>query len=270
MTVIHPLDREIGLNSDGEGEWSGASTDAYGNMVGTFGGVVAATLLNAVLNDERRAGEPVTLTVNFCTAVVVGDLQVQTKLQRSGKYTQHWSLEMMQNGQICATASVVTGVRGDVFSLHPASIPGVPSYEECTSIPTIPVKWMGRYEIRFAEGEPEFTAKQHEPLRSSRSAVWLRDNPSRALDYLSLASFSDCFFPRLLHVRGTIVPFGTVSLTTHFLATPDDLNEQADRAVLGIAKGARFHGNFHDQSMQIWSDSGSLLATGTQVVWYKM
>ena len=269
MTVIHPLDQEIALNAVGEGQWSGASTDAYGNMVGTFGGVVAATLLNAVLSDERRTGEPVSLTVNFCTSVVIGDLSVQTKLQRGGKYTQHWSLELMQNGQICATASVVTGVRGDVFALHPAVMPVVPPFEDCTPVPVSPVKWMGRYDFRFAEGEPSFQSKEHDPLRSAYAAVWLRDNPGRALDHQAMASLSDCFFPRLLHIRGTIVPFATVSMTTHFLATQDDLAEQGDRPILGVVDGDRFQGNFHNQHMQLWSESGKMLAVGTQVVWYK-
>lgn len=269
MSGTHPLDQETMLTPEGEGRWNGASTAAYGNMVGAFGGVVAATALNAVLLDQRRTGEPVSLTVNFCAAVAKGPLSVRTKLQRSGKYTQHWSLELSQNTQICATASVVTGQRGEVFSLHPAAVPDVARYEDCATVPPGPVKWLGRYEFRFAEGQPEFASKDHTPLRSPYAAVWLRDNPGRALDYLALASLSDCFFPRLLHVRGTMVPFATVSMTTHFLATPADLSKQAERPVLGVVDGARFQGNFHDQSMQIWGDDGVLLATGTQVVWYR-
>ncbi|MGB0507604.1 MAG: acyl-CoA thioesterase [Pikeienuella sp.] len=269
MTVIHPLDQETALSLLKEGVWAGASTKAYGNMVGTFGGVVAATLLNAVVSDERRMGEPVSLTVNFCASVVVGDLTVQTKLQRAGKYTQHWSLELTQNDQICATASVVTGTRGDVFAMQSAGAPDVPKFEDCTPIPEYPVKWMGRYDMRFVEGQPEFASKQHDPLGSPYAAVWLRDNPDRTLDAVALASLADCFFPRLLHIRGTVVPFATVSMTTHFLATPEDLAEQADRPVLGVVDGDRFQGNFHNQRMQLWSESGKMLAVGTQVVWYK-
>ncbi len=89
------------------------------------------------------------------------------------------------------------------------------------------------------------------------------------LDYVSLAALGDSFLLRLFQVRGVIVPMGTVSLTTHFLATPDEIAAQGMAPLLGVADSQRFHGNFHDQQMQLWGRSGKLLATGTQVVWYR-
>ena len=38
-------------------------------MVGPYGGITAATVLNAVLQHPALLGEPVSLTVNFCAAV---------------------------------------------------------------------------------------------------------------------------------------------------------------------------------------------------------
>jgi acyl-CoA thioesterase len=270
MSALHPFDQAIALEETGPGQWRGAAIDAYGNMVGAFGGVVAATLLNAVLRDGRHQGHPVSLTVNFCAALALAGFAIQTTLQRGGKYTQHWSLVLTQGDTVCATASVVMGTRGEVFSHQPVAMPDVMAFEECEELPRLaPVKWVGQYEFRFAEGAPTIPGKGFEEPQPARSAIWMRDRPERALDYTALAALGDSFLLRLFQVRGSIVPMGTVSLTTHFLATPDEIDEQAAAPLLGIADSMRFHGNFHDQQMQLWGRSGKLLAVGNQVVWYR-
>lgn len=270
MTTHHPFDQAIVLEQTGPGEWRGAAIEAYGNMVGAFGGVVASVLLNAVLRDERHQGHPVSMTVNFCSALSLGGFSIQATLQRGGKYTQHWNLVLRQGDTICATASVVMGRRGEAFSHQPIEMPRVPVFEDCAELPRLaPVNWVGQYEFRFAEGAPTVPGKGFETPQPARSAIWMRDRPERVLDYASLAALGDSFILRLFQVRDSIVPMGTVSLTTHFLATPDEIAEQGSDPLLGVADSQRFHGNFHDQQMQLWGRSGKLLAVGSQVVWYK-
>ncbi len=46
-------------------------------MVGPYGGITAATVLNAVLQHPALLGEPVSLTVNFCAAVADGAFEVR-------------------------------------------------------------------------------------------------------------------------------------------------------------------------------------------------
>jgi len=94
----HTLDEATRLVPLGEGWWTGAAHPAYANMAGPFGGVTAAALLNAVLLDPRRAVEPIALTVNFCGPIADGEFEIETKLQRGGRTTQHWSMELRQNG----------------------------------------------------------------------------------------------------------------------------------------------------------------------------
>ena len=66
----HPLDAALALQPDGEGRWHGHTHPAWGNMVGPFGGITAAQLLQAVCLDPRRLGEPLSLTVNFAGLTV--------------------------------------------------------------------------------------------------------------------------------------------------------------------------------------------------------
>ena len=47
------------------------------------------------------------------------------------------------------------------------------------------------------------------------------------------------------------------------------LAAQGTAHVLGCAKGLRYSQGFHDQTAEIWSAQGDLLAVGHQVVYFK-
>ena len=99
--------------------------------------------------------------------------------------------------------------------------------------------------------------------------MWVRDTPSRPLDYPALASISDAFLPRIFMVRGDFSPVATATLSTYFLADEAALERQVDRPLLAVCDAAVFRHGFNDQSAQIWSDDGVLLAVSNQLVWFK-
>ena len=70
----HPFDLALQLTPLESGVYVGTTSDAYWNMVGPFGGVTAATALNAVLQHPSLLGEPVSLTVNYAGALLAGAL----------------------------------------------------------------------------------------------------------------------------------------------------------------------------------------------------
>jgi len=270
MTTTHPFDDAMSLSEIEKGRFRGATSSEYANMTGPFGGVTAAVLLNAVLQSEDQAHHPVALTVNFCKAMADGEFEITANAQRTGKYTQHWSLELIQEGTICATASVVCGARPEAFNHHASGMPDVPPADACQSHSTERMpSWFQRYDFRYAQGAPAFSRTPFEVPADSKSLLWIEDKPARPLDYLSLAALADCFLLRFVHVIGTLVPAGTVSMTTYFHATPEEIVAQGAGPILGMAEGKRFQSNFHDQHMEIWSRDGLLLATGAQIVWYK-
>ena len=61
----------------------------------------------------------------------------------------------------------------------------------------------------------------------------------------------------------------TVSMTIYFHADDAMLRAVGDGFVLGQARAHAFHAGFHDQSAQLWSSAGVLLATSHQLVYYK-
>lgn len=268
----HPLDDALVLEPADDGKYRGRTSDAYWNFAGPFGGYIAALLMKAVLGDARLLGPPVAQTVNFCAPLAKGDFEIAVVLPRSGKATQHWSVELRQDGTVVATGSIVCANRRETFQHTIAKMPKVPAPEAVARLAAPKhLPWLSAYDFRFMEGGPGFGSRAREAgdLGGSRTVLWMKDAPDRAVDYPALAALSDCFILRLVQMRGTLPPMSTVSMTTYFHAMPEELAAQGARHLLGIADAKRFNANFHDQEMELWSADGVLLATGIQTVWYR-
>ena len=266
----HPFDGACALEAAGPGRYRGHAPDAYWNMAGPFGGTTAAVLLRAALLEQPDAVEPVALTVNYCAALVQGEFQIGVRALRSGKSVRHVSLELTQGDAIAASASVVLALRRDTWSHQTAAMPDVAPPDALAPMDTSGrLPWLQRYEFRFVRGALQPQAQPFTQARSARSVLWVADAPRRALDHLSLAALCDVFFVRVFQVRGTLVPAGTVTMTVHFHAGADEIAAQGDAPVLGVADAQTFTRNFGDQSAQLWSSRGRLLATSTQLAWFK-
>jgi len=268
---LHPLDEATLLERRGPEKLAGRTSKHYTNMGGMFGGFTAAVLMRAVLDDERRQGVPVALTVNYCAALTEGGFEISCRERRTGKSTQHWSLELTQGDKVAATATVVCGMRREVWShvsAHPPAIAPagqVPVFDFARSF-----GWLSSYEMRFVKGEVDFTNRDpNANLREPVTQVWMRDKPNRPLDYVALAALSDAFIIRAFVVRNVFVPVGTVSLTTFFHADEATMRAQGSEPLLGHATAHIFAGGFFDQAAELWGKDGRLLATSTQIVWYK-
>ena len=267
---MYPFDTAIALTPTHENRFRGATTPAYANMVGPFGGTTCATLLNAALLHPARLGHPVALTVNFASALADGDFEIEARAVRTNRSTQHWIIELTQGGAIAATATAVFAQRRETWGAPEAVAPqGLPP-PDALARPHLmgrPV-WVRRYDMRFAAGDmPDQFDAQERP--DSMSSLWVRDEPPRPLDFASLAALCDTFFPRIFIRRRKRVPIGTVSLTTYFHADDAMLAAQGDRHVLGTARALNFRNGYFDQSAEVWSDAGQLLASTHQIVYFR-
>jgi len=267
----HPFDSAIALKPAAQaGHFSGATSQAYANMVGPFGGTTAATLLNAVLQHPERQGEPIALTVNYASAIEDGGFELVAHAARTNRSTQHWSVVLLQGGAMAATATAVLARRRETWSAPdvrpPANLPSPDTLMRAEGARRPP--WFKRYDMRFVGGGlPE--AMDGEEHASSHSSFWVRDEPARPLDFASLAAICDCFFPRLFIRRRVFVPIGTVTLTIYFHADAAMLAAQGERPVLGVARALNFRNGYFDQTAEVWSDGGQLLASTHQMVYYR-
>jgi len=126
--------------------------------------------------------------------------------------------------------------------------------------------WVKQYDFRFVEGEPK---RGGTGAVETYSKLWIGDRVPRRIDALSLMAISDSFFARIFHARRELVPFGTVSLTTYFHADAADLETEDITRVLGVADAKIFHKSYGDMHGELWSPGGRLLATTTQIAYFK-
>lgn len=264
------FDSAVQLTSISEHCFAGATSPAYANVVGPYGGITSATLLNAALQHSQRQGEPIALTVNFAGPVADGEFEIEARPIRTNRSTQHWAMQLSRNGTVAATASAVLAKRRETWSVGEARMPqDMPSPLSLSRAPEAGRSaWVQRYDMRFVSGALPDAFDGQEQSQSS-SLLWVRDDPPRPLDFVSLAAICDCFFPRIFIRRRALTPIGTVSLTCFIHADSAMLAAQADRYVLGNARALNFRNGYFDQSAEVWSDSGELLASTHQIVYYR-
>lgn len=271
---MHPFDEAIALSRDADGGFLGRTTPAYWNMVGPFGGITAATLLNAVLQHPERLGDPTAMTINFAGPVPEGEFHIQARPVRTNRSTQHWVIEQLvrENGAtaVATTATVVTAVRRETWagSDCPAPLRGGPQPGQEPVIVKSFTPWLQQYALVPLEGSLPVEWDDRVAGRSL-SRFWVRKATPRALDFCGLVAACDVFFPRVWLKRARRVPAGTVSMTVYFHASTDQLAACGHDFLLAQATGQEFRNAFSDQSGQLWSQDGLMLATTHQVAYYK-
>jgi len=147
-------------------------------------------------------------------------------------------------------------------------MPEVPSPAVVPRVPPLGgVEWLNRYDMRFLDGIIPQTWDGRET--DSLTRLWVRDEPPRALDFCALAGLADVFFPRVWLRRAQRTPAGTVSITVYFHAGREELAAAGTGHLLAQARGQEFRNGFFDQSAQLWSEAGVMLASSHQIVYFK-
>jgi acyl-CoA thioesterase len=270
-SVVHPFDTATAVAFD-RSQWRAHTSDAYWAFTGPFGGVTAACVLNALLQEPERRGSPTAITVNFTAPLHRGSYEIRTRMIRTGRSTQHWQAEVVQDDESTPhlSALAVFADRPAGWSHLSASPPNLPSRTSLApyAAPRA-IAWTRQYEFWFAEGEPVLGNALLDPLGSSASTLWIDDEPPRPLDPLSLLARSDAFFGRVFHVRGDHIPFGTVTMTTYFFADEAELSSLTDSSTACRVDARRFHRSFQDQCGELWSHDGRLLAVTHQFAYFR-
>ena len=270
----HPFDQAMRLTPSADADtFAGATSPGYWNMVGPFGGYTAALAVRAVMLHPALLGEPVALTVNYAGATTEGPFTVTATPARTNRSTQHWVITLSQTNakgqqEVAVTANAMTAARRDVWHANDAPMPSLPGPLDTarTRREGAPA-WLDRYDMRFVSGA--IPAKFDGAEASSQCRLWVRDEPPRPLDFASLAALVDVFYPRIWLRRAKHVAAGTVSMTTYFHASAAQLSQVGSGYLLAQAQSQTFQHGFFDQTAQLWSEAGLLLATSTQLVYYK-
>ena len=129
------------------------------------------------------------------------------------------------------------------------------------------VAWIDSFEVRGVQGGVPLQWDGRENT-DSLTRLWLRDQPPRPLDFLSLASLADLFYPRIWLRRALRTPAGTVSVTVYFHADSAPLAATGCGYLLGQAQGQAYRNGFFDQTGPLWIRQGQLLATTHPIVYF--
>lgn len=270
---MHPLDLALRMVPQHDGSMQAQAPEAYWNMVGPYGGITAAQMLQAVMQHPDVLGDPLSITVNFAGPVQAGNLRIEAVPMRTNRSSQHWTVTMGQRDAegaftVCTTATIITALRRQTFSLDDIDPPAMPDPRTCERYGTQgAMQWLQRYDMRVVQGAiPKvWDDSGHESI----SQLWVRDDPPRPLDFVGLTALADVFYPRIWLRRARRVPAGTVSMTVYFHASREQLAAQHDKHVLAQACAQAFRNGYFDQNAQLWDTQGSLLATSHQIVYYK-
>lgn len=267
----HPFDEALHLEPSAQpGLSTGRTHPAYANMVGPFGGVTCAALLQGVLQHPARQGDPIALTVNYVAPVQDGPFELEVSVVRTNRSTQHWGMVMRQPGGVVASGTAVLALRRETWSAPEARPPEAAQGPE--ALPRAQLDdappWVRAYDMRVVHGGwPQPFDGIEQP--DSRSVYWVRDEPPRPLDFPALSALADSFFPRIFMRRRQYLPIGTVSLTTYFHADTALLAAQGQRHLLASARALNFRHGYFDQTAELWSADGTLLASTHQIVYYR-
>ena len=276
----HAFDRAVALEPLAPGatgaprRWRGHTSADYANMVGPFGGITAAQALQAVMLHPDRLGEPISFTGNFAAALADGEFTALAEPARTNRSTQHWIVTVHQpdaegNDVVVFTATVVTAVRRETWGATDLKMPAAPAADAVPSAPSQKrVAWFNRYDMRCFEGPmpQEWNGAER---TGSETGLWVRDEPPRPLDFASLTALCDVFYPRVWLRRATFTPIGTISFSVYFHADQAALAACGTGHLLAQARGQRFFNGYFDQSGELWSAGGQLLATTHQLVYFK-
>ena len=237
----------------------------YEANTGMFGGWTAALLLKSVLDHAECAGNASAFTVNFVARVEPGErLLVRPYKLGASKSLSHWraTLHRCEGQELLASASAVLTLRRPSESAMDFRVPAAPPPEEL-SASNPPGAFGRRTETRAVYGQPPFNRVD------LRSLTWVRDNSGRHIDAVQLAYLSDVYAPRVFHISECPRPSSTLTMSTYFLAAPDELAAVADDFVLSEAEGTRIEHSLVGSRARLWSRQGTLLATTEQLCWFK-
>ena len=260
----HPLDLALKFTSKNR-QLIGHTTPAYKNTIGPFGGITAAAMLKAIIVNPQVLGEPISLTVNFASAVQDGPYVLDARAVRTGRSTQHWFVSMLQNDEVVTTATAVFATRRETWGTTDLPFPKMPDNMQPIDQSFMP-PWAQNYRFNYEAGKGPFASAES---TTSETLQMIREHPSRPLDFISLTAISDVFVPRIFIRRPKLVPVGTVSMTVYYHTDSNSLQQHGDGELIGQAQANRFFNRYADQSAAIWTPSGELLVTTTQIVYFK-
>lgn len=237
----------------------------FAAFTGAFGGWTAALAIKTAEQIAPPNMHAVSLSIEFLRGVGAGEVTAKPTLDRAGRSIAFTRVEIHQDG-MAATASVAFAAHRDtdavMIATQPECLP--PEALEPMQFPVDDVTWAREYDMRPATGR---LLQRNDALRT---LIWTRRSDRSALTLGGLFALADASIPRIFFHYSTPSPIATISMTTYRRATLDHIAAVADDFVLVEANCDSVGNGFFDHRLKLWSRTGVLLGTSTQLASFRV
>ena len=234
---------------------------------GPNGGVIAALMVRAAqhcLTGDRCVR---TITTHFVSAPKEGPVSIEVTVERQGKIAGFASLRMVQEDRLIATSLVAVAAVDQVpHQWEQRNFPKLPSLENCWLMQTTPplVPLHSRWDRRWGLGVPGVPDTSTIP-GGYEAGGWIRLSEPELYDEALLAAMSDAWVPAIMAHTDLAVHAPTLELTVQFRTDPRELDMTSDTYCAAVFRQLSGREGFIDETGEIWSPDGQLLALSRQL-----
>ena len=263
--AISDLDEALALQATDGTAWLAFADPRYEAFNAMFGGWTAAILLRAIQLRSNTDATPSAITVNFFEKIAAGSsITVNARRLGGGRSIEHWQSTITDADD----QTVLAQAMGVLSRRRPSTghtEPKMPYAPDPSSLPLLhpPNNFGQRTDMRPVDGLLQFGRME------TRSVHWTKEMSGRTIDHVQLAFLSDAYAPRSFYWSDGPGPSATITLSTYFHGTVDEITAIGDDYVLTEATGTRGVESTSGQQARLWSRGGALIATTEQLAWYR-
>lgn len=239
--------------------WRGEVTDAWSAPPGPNGGYITALLLAAIEGEVDDASRPPrTVTVHFMRPPSVGEVEIAVTIERSGRSASTATARMAQGGKTTCVAICTLAGSFESAIDYSRAMPDVPPPAEVEALDSsLPPTIFGQLEFRMTFGDPPFTGSE-----STLVGGWSRTRAPVSMRPGLLALYADAWWPCPFPRTSGPIMAPTLELTIHFRSIPA---LEPGAYVLGRFDSTTSAEGFFEESGELWSEDGTLLAQSRQL-----
>lgn len=258
-----PFESATAVEPLGDGRFSAVCDVNWSAPRGPNGGYLAAIMIRAMaahLGDPGREARSITL--HYLSPPVAGPMQLEVKLERSGRTLSTLSARLEQDGKCCLLA---LGAFAGSFSDRRPFTAHMPKVAAAESIEPIPVVEQMPPIAHQVQMRPALGAMPFSGSDEAISGGWMRLNEPQQLDSAALALYCDAWLPAVFTRLTEPVGAPTVDLTIHFRDPGAALEVDPAASVLGVFRCSTAIEGFVEEDGEIWAPDGKLLAQSRQL-----
>lgn len=276
-TVSSSVTASIAMAADTEfaktapGTYQRTNDDSWLGYPGLFGGYVNALALQACALEMGDPGrEPRTLTVHFLRRFPVGEMRVETNIERAGASVTVVSARIFCGDTLCGFATTTFARQRESLDFIDLEMPPVPPGAEFD--PSAPLSGdlpfpfrdnLRMWDVYDGVLTGQASSPSNPPSPLSHSGGWALPAGEERIDERFLVAVADGFTPVFYRKLSAPMMAGTMEFTAYFRSSPSRI-AVGEPVLAVLTTAASLHG-YVEEDCNIWSPQGELLLQSRQL-----